>query len=110
MADKPELLSSGAGLGAAVAVETGAGLGEGVEAVAARGYWEQVWRRFRHDKAAVPNPARASAVMASSRLTHMCTRDSRPSRFRLSAIKFSRGQAVNWPPVNGGKIACCVAL
>ena len=53
MADKPELLSSGAGLGAAVAVETGAGLGEGVEAVAARGYWEQVWRRFRHDKAAI---------------------------------------------------------
>jgi len=53
VADKPELLSSGAGLGAAVAVETGAGLGEGVEAVAARGYWEQVWRRFRHDKAAI---------------------------------------------------------
>ena len=50
MADKPELLSSGAGLGAAVAVETGTELGE---AVAARGYWEQVWRRFRHDKAAI---------------------------------------------------------
>src|SRR4051794_39308350 len=53
VADKPELLSSGAGLGAAVAAETGAGLGEGVEAVAARGYWEQVWRRFRKDKAAI---------------------------------------------------------
>jgi len=50
VADKPELLSSGAGLGAAVAVETGTELGE---AVAARGYWEQVWRRFRHDKAAI---------------------------------------------------------
>ena len=51
-ADKPELLSSGAGLGAAVAAETGTELGE-LEAVAARGYWEQVWRRFRHDKAAI---------------------------------------------------------
>jgi peptide/nickel transport system permease protein len=50
--DKPELLSSGAGLGAAVAVETGAELGE-LEEVRARGYWEQVWRRFRHDKAAL---------------------------------------------------------
>jgi len=50
VADKPELLSSGAGLGAAVAAETGTELGE---AVAARGYWEQVWRRFRHDKAAI---------------------------------------------------------
>jgi hypothetical protein len=47
-ADKPELLSSGAGLGAAVAVETGTELGE-LEAVEARGYWEQVWRRFRKD-------------------------------------------------------------
>jgi hypothetical protein len=50
--DKPELLSSGAGLGAAVAAETGTELGE-LEAVAARGYWEQVWRRFRRDKAAI---------------------------------------------------------
>jgi len=47
-----ELLSSGAGLGAAVAVETGTELGE-LEAVEARGYWEQVWRRLRKDKAAL---------------------------------------------------------
>jgi peptide/nickel transport system permease protein len=47
-----ELLSSGAGLGAAVAVETGTELGE-LEAVEARGYWEQVWRRLRRDKAAI---------------------------------------------------------
>ena len=51
MADQ-ELLSSGAGLGAAVAVETGTELGE-LEAVEARGYWEQVWRRLRKDKAAL---------------------------------------------------------
>ena len=51
-ADKPELLSSGAGLGAAVAVESGTELGE-IEAVEARGYWEQVGRRFRKDKAAI---------------------------------------------------------
>jgi peptide/nickel transport system permease protein len=52
MADQPELLSSGAGLGAAVAVESGADIGD-AETVAARGFWEQVWRRFRHDKAAI---------------------------------------------------------
>jgi peptide/nickel transport system permease protein len=52
MADKQELLSSGAGLGAAVAAETGTDLGE-IEAVEARGYWEQVWRRFRRDKVAI---------------------------------------------------------
>ena len=49
---RPELVSSGAGLGAAVAVESGAALGE-IEAVRARGYWEQVWRRFRRDKIAI---------------------------------------------------------
>ena len=50
--EKPELLSSGAGLGAAVAAETGTELGE-LETVRARGYWEQVWRRLRRDKAAL---------------------------------------------------------
>ena len=51
-ADKPELLSSGAGLGAAVAAESGTELGA-IDVVEARGYWEQVWRRFRRDKAAI---------------------------------------------------------
>ena len=46
------VVSSGAGLGATVAAETGAGLGE-LEDVRARGYWEQVWRRFRRDKVAI---------------------------------------------------------
>src|ERR671929_31856 len=48
----PEILSSGAGLAAAVAVETGGELGE-FEPVRARGYWEQVWRRFRRDRVAI---------------------------------------------------------
>src|ERR671933_2734254 len=48
----PEILSSGAGLAAAVAVETGVELGE-LQPVRARGYWEQVWRRFRRDKVAI---------------------------------------------------------
>src|ERR671933_3080125 len=48
----PEILSSGAGLAAAVAVEWGVSLGE-LEPVRARGYWEQVWRRFRRDKVAI---------------------------------------------------------
>jgi len=46
------LVSSGAGLGAAVGVESGTELGE-TEDVRARGYWEQVWRRFRRDKVAM---------------------------------------------------------
>jgi len=44
--------SGGAGLGAAVAVESGSDLG-GAEAVRARGYWELVWRRFKRDKIAI---------------------------------------------------------
>jgi peptide/nickel transport system permease protein len=50
--DRPELVSSGAGLAAAVAVEAHGELGlEG--AVRARGYWENVWMRFRRDKFAI---------------------------------------------------------
>jgi peptide/nickel transport system permease protein len=50
--ERPELLSSGAGLGAAVATETGAELGALTE-IKARGYWEQVWRRLRRDHFAI---------------------------------------------------------
>jgi peptide/nickel transport system permease protein len=53
MADeRREVLSAGAGLAAEVALESGAELGERVD-VKARGYWEQVWRRFRRDKVAI---------------------------------------------------------
>jgi ABC-type dipeptide/oligopeptide/nickel transport system permease subunit len=52
--EKPELLSSEAGLGAAVAAEHGAlDGGAGGDDIVARGYWEQVWRRFRRDKVAL---------------------------------------------------------
>src|SRR5688500_9685560 len=47
-----ELLSSGVGLASVVAVESHGELGEDVD-VKARGYWEQVWRRFRRDRLAV---------------------------------------------------------
>jgi peptide/nickel transport system permease protein len=46
-----EVLGSGPGLASAVALESGADLGE-IE-VKARGYWEQVWRRFKRDKIAI---------------------------------------------------------
>src|SRR5919202_1653277 len=49
---QPEVLSSGAGLAAAVAVEAGPELGEIVQ-VRARGYWEQVWLRFKRDRIAI---------------------------------------------------------
>jgi peptide/nickel transport system permease protein len=48
-----ELVSSQAGLAAAVAIESGPELGEGLEPVRARSYWEQVWIRFRKDKVAM---------------------------------------------------------
>jgi ABC-type dipeptide/oligopeptide/nickel transport system permease subunit len=48
---KPEILGSGAGLATAVEMETGTELGE-IE-IKARGYWEQVWRRFKRDRVAV---------------------------------------------------------
>ena len=46
-----ENLGAGAGLAGAVALESGVELGE-LE-VKARGYWEQVWRRFRKDRIAI---------------------------------------------------------
>jgi peptide/nickel transport system permease protein len=46
-----QILGGGAGLAGAIAIESGAELGE-IE-VKARGYWEQVWRRFRRDKIAI---------------------------------------------------------
>jgi peptide/nickel transport system permease protein len=50
--ERREVLSAGAGLAAEVALESGGELGE-VTDVKARGYWEQVWRRFRKDKIAI---------------------------------------------------------
>jgi peptide/nickel transport system permease protein len=51
--EKDQVVVSGAaGLGAAVATESGGELGE-LEDVRARGYWEQVWRRFKRDKVAI---------------------------------------------------------
>jgi peptide/nickel transport system permease protein len=47
-----DLLSSGAGLASAIAVEVHGELGE-PEAIKARGYWEQVWLRFRRDRVAI---------------------------------------------------------
>jgi peptide/nickel transport system permease protein len=51
-----ELVGSQAGLASAIAVESHGELGE-VEEVRARGYWEQVWRRFRRDKVALGSGA-----------------------------------------------------
>ncbi len=48
----PEVLGAGAGLAASIALEAGPMLGGPTE-VKARGYWEQVWIRFRRDKLAI---------------------------------------------------------
>jgi peptide/nickel transport system permease protein len=50
---RPEVLGTGAGgLVADVALEAGDEFGEQVD-VKARGYWEQVWRRFKRDRVAL---------------------------------------------------------
>jgi peptide/nickel transport system permease protein len=49
--EKNEVLGGTAGLAGAVAIESGTELGE-LE-IKARGYWEQVWRRFKRDKIAI---------------------------------------------------------
>jgi peptide/nickel transport system permease protein len=46
-----EVLGGGAGLAGAIAIESGTELGE-IE-IKARGYWEQVWTRFKRDKLAL---------------------------------------------------------
>jgi peptide/nickel transport system permease protein len=46
-----EVLGSGAGLASAIEMESGTELGE--LDVRARGYWEQVWRRFKRDRVAI---------------------------------------------------------
>jgi len=46
-----EILGGGAGLAGAIAIESGVELGE-IE-IKARGYWEQVWTRFKRDKLAI---------------------------------------------------------
>ena len=50
--NQTDLIPSGAGLAASVAVEVHGELGENVD-VKARGYWEQVWIRFKKDKVAI---------------------------------------------------------
>jgi peptide/nickel transport system permease protein len=51
VSQKEKLLGAGAGLAGSIALESGTELGE-IE-IKARGYWEQVWRRFRRDKIAI---------------------------------------------------------
>jgi peptide/nickel transport system permease protein len=46
-----EILGAGAGMAGAIVLESGVELGE-IE-IKARGYWEQVWRRFKRDKIAI---------------------------------------------------------
>jgi peptide/nickel transport system permease protein len=50
--ERPELVSSGAGLASTIAAETHGELGE-LQDVKARGYWENVWLRFKRDKFAI---------------------------------------------------------
>ena len=52
--ERPEFVPAGAGLAATIAIETHGEIGDfGAVPVRARGYWEQVWIRFRRDKVAI---------------------------------------------------------
>ena len=52
--ERPELVPAAAGLAATIAAETHGAVGEGDPTfVRARGYWEQVWLRFRRDRVAI---------------------------------------------------------
>ena len=52
--ERPEFVPAGAGLAATIAHETHGEIGDlGTVAVRARGYWEQVWIRFRRDRVAI---------------------------------------------------------
>jgi peptide/nickel transport system permease protein len=52
--ERPELVPAAAGLAATIAAETHGEVGEGdATFVRARGYWEQVWLRFRRDRIAI---------------------------------------------------------
>jgi peptide/nickel transport system permease protein len=77
--ERREVLSAGAGLAAEVALESGGELGERIQEVKARGYWEQVWRRFSKDKIAIASglfivllflAAYAGAPLAAKALGH----------------------------------------
>jgi ABC-type dipeptide/oligopeptide/nickel transport system permease subunit len=95
--EKPELVSSGVGLAATVAAETHGELGE-IEEIRARGYWEQVWIRFRRDKAAIGGgifivfmiaAAFAGAPLAAHLLGHGPN-----DQFIIAAIDKNTGQPV----------------
>jgi len=49
---QPELLPAGAGLSGGIALDAEGAFAE-PEGVKARGYWEQVWRRFKRDRIAI---------------------------------------------------------
>src|SRR5438105_1728305 len=52
--ERPELVPAGAGLASTIAIETHGEVGEtDAVFVRARGYWEQVWLRFRRDRVAI---------------------------------------------------------
>jgi peptide/nickel transport system permease protein len=51
--DRSELVGAQAGLAAVASAETHGELGQGEIEVRAKGYWEQVWIRFKRDKVAI---------------------------------------------------------
>jgi len=50
---QPELLPAGAGMSGGIALDAEGAFASEPEAVKARGYWEQIWRRFKRDRVAL---------------------------------------------------------
>jgi peptide/nickel transport system permease protein len=50
---QPELLPAGAGISGGIALDAEGAFASEPESVKARGYWEQIWRRFKRDRVAI---------------------------------------------------------
>jgi peptide/nickel transport system permease protein len=108
-----DVLGAGAGLASAIAIETHGELGE-IEAIRARGYWEQVWIRFRRDKVAIGGgifiiflivAAYGGAPLAAHLLGHGPN-----DQFILSAIDQKTGAPVGpWTHIVKDATGTCVS-
>ena len=107
-----EVIGSVGGLASAVAVETHGELGE-TEEIRARGYWEQVWIRFRRDKAAIAGgvfiifmffAAYGGAPLAKHLLGHGPN-----DQFILAALNSKGAPAGPWSHISTDLAGTCTA-
>ena len=92
--ERPEFVPAGAGLAATIAHETHGDLADpGPIAVRARGYWEQVWIRFRRDKVAIAGGVFIVVLIFAAFAGGSCGLARRHSPHQLSASPGTSGSA-----------------